>query len=277
MLHLASLACGLTFSPPVLIGDFADNCWAAGGTDGFYALSADGSEVLGPCSQNSIKYTADGGKSWSLLAFDPPGSEPKRYPPGAQYSYNLIPEPQADGSTQYHTWSGMDVGAGTSSARGWSGDASAGRFRVAANRTLVLEALPRRVTISGLPQDKNLTFGPDGRPLAPILYGGPLKRTDGSYLATVGLAWAGQPVVPSPDGPRQRVSVVAIASQDGFAWHYLSTVLNASQMPHSRLGPSENDISYLADGKIEMIRAMCDEVPRAPRPWAQPGVGRSLG
>ena len=64
---------------------------------------------------------------------------------------------------------------------------------------------------------------------------------DGSLLATVGLYWSGEPLVPTPDGLYHRMSVVAIRSADGASsWQYVGTVANASQYPTSAFGPDEN-------------------------------------
>ena len=102
----------VTFHPPHKISSVAENCAAAGGTDGFYPIgAADGQHVFGSCSTDgSIKYTRDGGRSWELLTLGPqPNWSPLDL--GAQWQWNLVPLPEdgAPGARRYHTWGGIDV------------------------------------------------------------------------------------------------------------------------------------------------------------------------
>jgi hypothetical protein len=50
-------------------------------------------------------------------------------------------------------------------------------------------------------------------------------------------------------GPGNQTSVVLFKSVDGERWHFLSTVADAIEYPQSHEGISENDMTFLADGK----------------------------
>lgn len=81
-------------------------------------------------------------------------------------------------------------------------------------------------------------------------YGGPIRRADGTLVATIAVSWAGTPTTPSPDGPIVKQSVVAISSTDSFRWTFLAIVANATYgIGSSVFGPNENDISLMSDGK----------------------------
>jgi hypothetical protein len=76
----------------------------------------------------------------------------------------------------------------------------------------------------------------------------------GGYFATaVGCldAWA--------DGqPTNAASLLGLQSADGFAWQYAGPVLLARDLPTSYVGPTENDVVLLPDGKTLMVVARVD-------------------
>jgi hypothetical protein len=243
----------LEFSAPSKMSSFHQRCAAAGGTDGFQSIGPpDGSHVFGPCSTNTdLKHTGDAGQSWETVQFGP-GNSVDDAPLGGQFQWSLVPERDSRGWRSYHTWGGIDVKPTRRTPRSYSGanvtrtfaiDPTTGRF--------TMGSVDRRVTISGLPHDLNHSFPVTGMsPGLPCFYGGPIRRADGSLLATLGLYWAGEPTTPSPDGPILKMSVVAIESSDGFSWRFLSIVANATSGQNSSVfGPNENDISLQGDRK----------------------------
>ena len=243
----------LTFLPPSKISSFSESCAAAGGTDGYQTIGPpSGSHVFGPCATNTdLKYTSDSGKTWETIAFGP-GNDVDAAPLGGQFQWNLVPEVHSNGWRSFHTWGGIDVKPTTRTPRSYTGANTTRTFFVdPGSGRLKMGSVNRSVAISGMPYDINQTFPATGEsPGLPSFYGGPIRRADGSWIATLGLYWAGQPMTPSPDGPVLKMSVVAISSADGYDWTFLSVVANATSGPHSSVfGPDENDLALQADGK----------------------------
>ena len=243
----------LTFLPPSKISSFSERCAAAGGTDGFQTIGpTNGSHVFGPCATNTdLKYTSDSGKTWETIPFGP-GNKVDAAPLGGQFQWNLVPEDHSNGWRSFHTWGGIDVKPTARTPRSYIGANVTRTFYVdQSSGHLKMGSVHRRVTISGFPHDINHTFPSTGEsPGLPSFYGGPIRRADGSWIATLGLYWAGEQMTPSPDGRILKMSVVAISSEDSYDWKFLSIVANATSGPHSSVfGPNENDLALQADGK----------------------------
>ena len=82
----------------------------------------------------------------------------------------------------------------------------------------------------------------------------------GGYLAGVAMLWNGLPLNPNPNGPQcpRQSSILAFKSQNGLEWKFSSVLLNASDVPFSLFGPSEHDMTVLADGKTVMAAIRID-------------------
>eukprot|EP01043_Picozoa_sp_COSAG02_P063037 COSAG02_NODE_8836_length_2426_cov_2.305544_2_plen_435_part_00 len=243
----------LTFLPPSKISVFSEGCAAAGGTDGFQTIGPpNGSHIFGPCSTNTnLKHTSDSGKTWETIDFGP-GNHADAAPLGGQFQWSLVPVLHSNGWRSFHTWGGIDVKPTARTARSYAGANVTGTFYIdPTSGQLKTGSVNRRVTISGLPYDVNQTFPSTGISSGlPSFYGGPIHRADGSWIATLGLYWAGEAMTPSPDGPILKMSVVAITSADSYDWTFLAVVANASSGAHSSVfGPNENDLALQADGK----------------------------
>ena len=260
---LAAAPRSVTFSAPLKISGVAESCASAGGTDGFVSLGSsrdDGRHVLGPCHTDSVlKHTANAGKTWETLQFAPSECGSGRTDRskacldslGTQWQWSLVPFPATAVGLAYHTWGGIDVRSTERTQRSYTGANITGVFAIDAAGQLQRDQVARRVTIEGLPHDVNMSFPSTGMsPGLPVFYGGPIRRQDGAWVATLGVYWAGQPLSPSPDGPILKMSVIAIVSADTFAWKFLSVVANASNAANASVfGPNENDIAMLSDGK----------------------------
>jgi len=242
-------ALSLNFSAPAKISGVGERCASAGGTDGFVAIDRD--HVFGPCATDgTLKHTADGGRTWRTMV-----NKPTPHNLGSQFQWNLIPFTTAAGGKAFHTWGGIDVKSTARTPRSFTGANSTGVFQLDATGSLQLQQDLRRVTIDGLPHDINTSFPTTGMsPGLPCIYGGPIRLEDGTWLATLGIYWAGQPMMPSPDGPVLKMSVIAVASNDSFAWRFVSIVSNATSGASSSVfGPNENDLALLADGKTVVV------------------------
>lgn len=203
---------------------------AAGGTDGFYGMNANASQMMGLYNQqgmqgNWITWTNNGGLDWSVKKFNTPV---------AAFNWNLYP---VDGGKGRRNFGGISQGSfrhstgsaptGSMTDRGWTGTKSA-TFSFDKNGVLQM-ATTGAVTVGPLPQAVNNTNGPKGGGTAPQFYGGPIELHDGSLLGTIGIYWSkDDPLSPTPDGPYHRMSVVAIKSTDRLTWHYAGVVANAS-------------------------------------------------
>ena len=77
---------------------------------------------------------------------------------------------------------------------------------------------------------------------------------DGTYFAT-GVACLNMTAAGQPDNA---ASIIGLRSTDGFRWKYAGPVLPASSLPDSIIGPTENDVTLLPDGKTLMVVARAD-------------------
>ena len=228
---------------------------AAGGTDGFYGLDANATQMMGLYNQlgnqgNELTFTSDGGKSWKLKKFV------DWY---AAFNWNLYPVTVEGGKQARRNFGAISQGSfrstdpsvGSYTDRSWTGKKSA-TFSFDSSGELQM-SVTGAVTVGPLPQAVNNTNGPKGSGCAPQFYGGPIRLGDGSLLGTIGVYWsADDPLSPTPDGPYHRMSIVAVHSTDGFNWQYKGAVANATGeggYPTSIFGPDENDIAVLGDGK----------------------------
>ena len=221
---------------------------AAGGTDGFYGLDANATQMMGLYKQlgnqgNELTFTSDGGRTWKLKKFV------DWY---AAFDWNLYPVTVGGkqarrnfGGISQGSFRSTDPSVGNYTDSSWTGKKSA-TFSFDSSGELQMSTTGA-VTVGPLSQAVNKTTGP-------IFYGGPIRLGDGSLLGTIGVFWsADDPLSPTPDGPMHRMSIVAVHStDDGFSWQYKGAVANASGAggyPTSIFGPDENDIAVLGDGK----------------------------
>jgi hypothetical protein len=103
------------------------------------------------------------------------------------------------------------------------------------------------VSFSGIPYPGVNTSAEWG---APVAYG-VLHVAPSKLVALTQVIWNGEPVVVGADGPQQPTSVLAFQSTDGYQWHFAAVLSNASWSPGG-MGPSENDLELLSDGRTIM-------------------------
>jgi hypothetical protein len=107
---------------------------------------------------------------------------------GGQWQWNLVPlPPGVDGSRSYHTWGGLDVEPTDRTPRSYGGANTTAVYSVDSAGQLRISSVERRVTISGLPHDVNMSFPTTGySPGLPCFYGGPVRLADGRLVAASG-------------------------------------------------------------------------------------------